>query len=158
MVSALTSCCCYRDATGRFEQKNPEPFTQHARSLPTTVKNWPSINIQASNRAQLIKSSYVHQVQDWSIWTLPTSDKQYDNGTSVAGVPLAQHPEDIVFATTRDIGEKIVWESDGSATHNEKKKLKVPRNPNACWLLLIRSDVYTTYCLTLGYKCVSYIL
>ena len=36
--------------------------------------------------------------------------------------------------------------------------LKVPRNPNACWLLLIRSDVYTTYRLTLGYKCVSYIL
>ena len=35
--------------------------------------------------------------------------------------------------------------------------LKVPRNPNACWLLLIRSDVYTTYRLTLGYKCVSYI-
>ena len=37
-------------------------------------------------------------------------------------------------------------------------KWKVPRNPNACWLLLIRSDVYTTYRLTLGYKCVSYIL
>ena len=64
------------------------------------------------------------------------SDKQYDNGTSVAGVPLAQHPEDKFLAATRNIGEKIVWESDGSATHciirfgdgrshlevNEKKK------------------------------------
>ena len=39
-----------------------------------------------------------------------------------------------------------------------KYTLKVPRNPNACWLPLIRSDVYTTYRLTLGYKCVSYIL
>ena len=28
-------------------------------------------------------------------------------------------------------------------------QLKVPRNRNACWLLLIRSDVYTTYRLTL---------
>ena len=38
------------------------------------------------------------------------------------------------------------------------KPLKVPRNPNACWLPLIRSDVYTTYRLTLGYKCVSYFI
>ena len=35
------------------------------------------------------------------------SDKQYDNGTSVAGVPLAQHPEDEFLAATRDIGEKM---------------------------------------------------
>ena len=41
---------------------------------------------------------------------------------------------------------------------NHRLSLKVPRNRNACWLLLIRSDVYTTYRLTLGYKCVSYIL
>ena len=36
-----------------------------------------------------------------------------DNGTSVAGVSLAQHPEDKFLAATRDIGEKIVWESNG---------------------------------------------
>ena len=37
------------------------------------------------------------------------SDKQYDNETSVAGVPLAQHPEDKFLATTRDIGEKKLY-------------------------------------------------
>ena len=49
------------------------------------------------------------------------------------------------------------WKIEGNSFKSTNTMaLKVPRNPNACWLLLIRSDVYTTYRLTLGYKCVSY--
>ena len=52
----------------------------------------------------------------------------------------------------------ICWQKGVSDRYTLRQLLKVPRNRNACWLLLIRSDVYTTYRLTLGYKCVSYIL
>ena len=55
------------------------PPLKPARCLPSTVKNWPSFNIQASNRAQPIKSSSVHQVQDWSIWTCQTSSMTTEN-------------------------------------------------------------------------------